>query len=532
MSTKQLSILFTLFIAIESPSTLANDFIAEDYYPIERNPVYTYQDNIAPTTETISVQHGSVIIDFQATKQIDYSSGGSEFYSNDGDGIFIHQQEYPEPGIGTIVSVMDPPIKLADAFMNVGQSSSDSTTVDYQVPGYGTFNLNFSITTTIESIESVSVPAGSFTATKALVSSTLSGTVLGSPVNETSETRYWFVKHLGPVKIHDLTDGEISELLTVDSDGDGSINSIDSDDDNDGVDDASDTFPLDPDESSDNDSDGIGDNEDPDDDNDGVVDTEDEYPLDPTESADSDNDGVGDNADAFPNDSTETTDSDNDGTGDNADQMPLDPTEIYDTDGDGIGNNSDMDDDGDTINDTNDNCPLVSNADQLDLNNDGIGFVCDTTEWRLRQKKLIKGSNISPPVFNQPGSFLVSPDNNHLYLTSTIRHTITSFTIDSVNGDLAYAFSYELTSLQRNNSASVDMIISPDGKNLYLINNTLGYIIILDRDISTGQISNERFINGNAINNNPIFSAWKIAISHDGEYLYISGDEISISAEI
>ena len=49
----------------------------------------------------------------------------------------------------------------------------------------------------------------------------------------------------------------------------------DTDDDNDGVEDTSDSFPLDNTEYLDTDSDGIGDNADKDDDGDGVADTED-----------------------------------------------------------------------------------------------------------------------------------------------------------------------------------------------------------------------------------------------------------------
>lgn len=69
----------------------------------------------------------------------------------------------------------------------------------------------------------------------------------------------------------------------------------------------------------DTDGDGLTNDVDPDDDNDGVPDGADAFPLDPTESRDTDNDGVGDNSDAFPNDPNETTDSDGDGVGDNSD---------------------------------------------------------------------------------------------------------------------------------------------------------------------------------------------------------------------
>ena len=95
------------------------------------------------------------------------------------------------------------------------------------------------------------------------------------------------------------------------------------DPDGDGVPNADDAFPLDPDETSDTDEDGVGDNGDA-------------FPEDPTETTDTDDDGVGDNAD---------DDDDNDGVGDADDAFPLDPTETTDSDGDGIGDNADQDSD-------------------------------------------------------------------------------------------------------------------------------------------------------------------------------------------
>jgi uncharacterized repeat protein (TIGR01451 family) len=123
-----------------------------------------------------------------------------------------------------------------------------------------------------------------------------------------------------------------------DPDGDGSLNYLDHDDDNDGYPDESDAFPFDPIDWADTDGDGVGDNSDV-------------FPTDPGESADSDDDGVGDNSDAFPFDATEDTDSDGDGVGDNSDAFPFDPAETADSDGDGIGNHADPDDDNDGLSD-------------------------------------------------------------------------------------------------------------------------------------------------------------------------------------
>ncbi|MFQ6128447.1 MAG: CARDB domain-containing protein [Thermoplasmata archaeon] len=135
----------------------------------------------------------------------------------------------------------------------------------------------------------------------------------------------------------------------TDHDGDGLIDIIDLDDDDDGLVDERDDFPWDPDEWKDSDGDGIGNNADDDDDGDGIPDDQDEFPLNPHETKDSDGDGIGDNADQ---------DDDDDGVPDLSDQFPFDSNESVDTDGDGIGNNADDDDDGDGIPDASDPNPL------------------------------------------------------------------------------------------------------------------------------------------------------------------------------
>ena len=164
----------------------------------------------------------------------------------------------------------------------------------------------------------------------------------------------------------------------VDTDGDGVGDNADEDDDGDGVPDAEDDRPLDTDD------DGTDNADDPDDDNDGVNDEDDDLPLDPAETVDTDGDGIGDNADRdddndgvpdaeddLPLDPAETVDSDGDGTGDNADAFPDDPGEQSDSDGDGVGDNADADDDNDGVPDAEDDFPLDGSA-ASDSDGDGV----------------------------------------------------------------------------------------------------------------------------------------------------------------
>ena len=186
--------------------------------------------------------------------------------------------------------------------------------------------------------------------------------------------------------------------VSVDSDGDNIPDSIDTDDDNDGFEDSEDLFPYNQAEWKDDDGDGIGDNSDPDDDGDGRNDIFDVFPTDPEEWSDFDGDGTGDNKD--PDDDNDDVCDGEEGVdqapgipaihlfysngtiekrGCNAgpDIFPLDSTEWLDSDGDSIGNNADWDDDGDGYNDTEDAFELDP-TEWVDSDGDYFG---DNSDW-------------------------------------------------------------------------------------------------------------------------------------------------------
>ncbi len=93
---------------------------------------------------------------------------------------------------------------------------------------------------------------------------------------------------------------------------------------------------------------------------------------------DTDNDGVIDLNDNCPGVSNyNQLDSDGDGTGDVCDNCPSIPNQNQlDADSDGIGDLCDLDVDGDGVDNDVDNCPLTSNVTQQDTNGDGVGDAC------------------------------------------------------------------------------------------------------------------------------------------------------------
>ena len=171
-----------------------------------------------------------------------------------------------------------------------------------------------------------------------------------SPENAAILETVDLTKGTNTVKVPDFT-VDIALLVTTDGppdiDGDGIANALDPDDDQDGVPDVKDVFPLDPEEWEDKDGDWIGDNLDADDDGDGIGDDHNGNGIPDHEELDFDGDGV-DRTKSVP-----------------WDAFPLDPAEWRDTDGDGLGDNADPDDDNDGVSD---NEEAKQGTDPLDAN--------------------------------------------------------------------------------------------------------------------------------------------------------------------
>lgn len=205
----------------------------------------------------------------------------------------------------------------------------------------------------------------------------------------------------------------ISNLGQQAADTDGTGDACDTDDDNDTVLDAADNCPRNanprtggpPPRQSDIDGDGLGDVCDPtpngDKDFDNVDDLKDNCKgLPNPDQLDTDTDGQGNRCDTDDDGdgvldtsdncqlkkNTDQKDTDKDGAGDACDDTPLGP----DNDKDGDPDSSDPDDDNDTVKDDTDNCPLVANASQIDLDHDGTGHACDPDEALTSQGPLLR----------------------------------------------------------------------------------------------------------------------------------------------
>ena len=165
------------------------------------------------------------------------------------------------------------------------------------------------------------------------------------------------------------------------------------DEDDDGIADAVDNCPNDPNPGQENaDGDAIGDACDTDDDDDTVLDGSDNCPyVANLDQADADSDGVGDVCDNCPtNSNPDQNDADRDGLGNSCDACPHDHDSIADLDGDNVcfsedncpddNNPGQENSDSDWKGDFCDNCPTVNNPHQEDTyppGGNGMGDACD-----------------------------------------------------------------------------------------------------------------------------------------------------------
>ena len=94
---------------------------------------------------------------------------------------------------------------------------------------------------------------------------------------------------------------------------------------------------------------------------------------------DDDGDGVPDAGDNCPRvTNSDQVDADGDGAGNACDNcLSMPNPDQADSDADGVGDACDSDDDNDGVPDAGDNCPWVANSDQTDTDGDGVGDACD-----------------------------------------------------------------------------------------------------------------------------------------------------------
>lgn len=310
--------IYSLFLVLISHAAISAES-ALDYFPLDHGSewVYAYCSFEDPElaiycdrelfpedyfTVTKAIRDGEFIVNGISTTKY-----GRDYLTNDSSGFRIHERDLPWAN-----ETYSPPIKIVNSEFSLGDEVSGSGVATVYSPEDGLYDVPFTYTSTVFGKTTHTVFAGTFETYIIRFVLTVNGNVNGIPVNETEIKTFTVAKGIGLLfdggelvstnldddvdTIADKFDNcpliENKDQLNTDGDTHGDV--CDLDDDNDGVLDIDDRFPLDPDESIDTDNDGTGNNADTDDDNDGLSDViEKDIGSNPL-LADTDNDGYSD----------------------------------------------------------------------------------------------------------------------------------------------------------------------------------------------------------------------------------------------
>src|SRR5438132_2834769 len=182
-------------------STQAAAFASAPYFPLPDGATWTYNvsDGTTSTTETRTVA-GTKSFNGAQVKIVRDQAGNENYFTNDDAGVRVHGALFVDPVNGNETDTYGPPVPFAarDSIIGTQVSGSGSAT---GVQGSTTFTLSYTSASTPLAIETVRVPAGTFTnAVHLRLTINYSGVVDGIPVNYSATLDDWLVAGVGSVR--------------------------------------------------------------------------------------------------------------------------------------------------------------------------------------------------------------------------------------------------------------------------------------------------------------------------------------------
>src|SRR5438876_10965617 len=178
-------------------STQAAAFVSAPYFPLPDGATWTY--NVSDGSTETSTVAGTRSFNGAQVKIVRDQAGNENYFTNDDAGVRFHGGLFVDPVNGNETDTYSPPVPFAarDSIIGTPVPGSGSVT---GVQGSTTFTLSYTSASTPLAIETVTVPAGTFTnAVHLRLTISYSGVVNGIPVSFSTTYDDWLVAGVGTV---------------------------------------------------------------------------------------------------------------------------------------------------------------------------------------------------------------------------------------------------------------------------------------------------------------------------------------------
>ena len=189
----------TVALSLVTVAAYGNCGALASYYPLEDGNSWTYSVSGVPGLHTMTVLPGTTIVGGVATKAIQAPLGITSYMTNDANGLKLYRRTATLEGVPVVVD-FSPRVARGKATACVGDTESDSGTATISAPGYGSAVISYTSQSFVDAMESVSVPAGTYTALRIRWEARIYGTILGEYFDETLTEITWFAQGVGPVR--------------------------------------------------------------------------------------------------------------------------------------------------------------------------------------------------------------------------------------------------------------------------------------------------------------------------------------------
>lgn len=126
----------------------------------------------------------------------------------------------------------------------------------------------------------------------------------------------------------------------------------------------------------------------------------------------------------------------------------------------------------------------------------------------------------------QPGSIQISPDGKHAYATSATKDAVMVFARDD-KGALTHQRSYTTANAGTSLNGADALLISPDGKHVYVAAQKDNALVVFSRNEQTGELTLVERLSDGANGVTGLQGVTAMGMSADGAQLYVAGSTLS-----